>query len=75
MTRNFVQQTIETGTAVMHGKSSKLAAAALMGLLYAQGLLGIAAVTLVMLKDRPEPGKVVLSASAQPATSVQSLVR
>ncbi len=59
----------------MHGKSSKLAAAALMGLLYAQGLLGIAAVTLVVLKDRQEPAPVVMSASAQSATSVQSLVR
>ncbi|MBL8576430.1 MAG: hypothetical protein JNK47_04330 [Mesorhizobium sp.] len=49
----------------MHGKSSKLAAAALMGLLYAQGLLGVAAVTFVVLKDRPEPTPVVMAASAQ----------
>ncbi len=49
----------------MHGKSSKLAAAALMGLLYAQALLGVAAVTFVVLKDRPAPTQVVMAASAQ----------
>ncbi|MEP9387635.1 hypothetical protein [Mesorhizobium sp. KR9-304] len=36
----------------MNGKTSKLAATILSGLLYTQGLLGVAGVTLVVLKDR-----------------------
>ncbi|MBX3584831.1 MAG: hypothetical protein KF810_23390 [Rhizobiaceae bacterium] len=48
----------------MHGKSSKFAAAVLSALLYTQGLLGLAAVTLVVLKDRPQPAPVVMAASA-----------
>jgi heme A synthase len=36
----------------MNRKTSKLAATLLTGLLYTQGLLGVAGVTLVVLKDR-----------------------
>lgn len=36
----------------MNGKTSKLASTILSGLLYTQGLLGVAGVTLVVLKDR-----------------------
>lgn len=36
----------------MNGKTSKFASTILSALLYTQGLLGIAGVTLVVLKDR-----------------------
>lgn len=49
----------------MHGKTSKFASAALLALLYAQGFLGFAGITLVALKDRghSEPAVVVVAAS------------
>lgn len=52
----------------MHGKNAKLASAALSALLFTQGLLGFAAVTLVVAKERlrAEPA-IVTAAVAAPA--------
>jgi hypothetical protein len=47
----------------MHGKTSKFASTILSALLFTQGLLGIAGVTLVVLKDRT-PSHHVLVADA-----------
>lgn len=52
----------------MHGKNSKVAAAALSALLYGQGLLGLAGVTFVVMKDRMQaeratPAAIVVAAS------------
>jgi hypothetical protein len=53
----------------MHGKTSKFASTILSALLYTQGLLGIAGVTLVVVKDRVQMNAVlamdVASADAQ----------
>ena len=44
----------------MNGKTSKFASTILSALLYTQGLLGIAGVTLVVLKDRTDPAATVI---------------
>jgi hypothetical protein len=53
----------------MHGKNSKFAIAALSALLYAQGLLIVAGVAFVVIKDRSnaDQGKPTLVASAAPS--------
>ena len=55
----------------MHGKNSKFAMVALSALLYAQGLLGVAAVTMVVMKDRihaePPAQAIVVSAASSDA--------
>ena len=43
----------------MHGKSSKFASTVLAALLYAQGLLCLAGVTLVLVKDRIQVDTVI----------------
>jgi hypothetical protein len=43
----------------MHGKTSKFASTMLSALLYTQGLLGIAGVTLVLVKDRIQVDTVI----------------
>ena len=48
----------------MHGKTSKLATTVLSALLYMQGLLGIAGVTLAVLKDRVHSDPVVVVSTA-----------
>jgi hypothetical protein len=58
----------------MHGKNSKFAMAALSALLYAQGLLGVAAVTMVVMKDRTpaEPtAQAILLSAASPDAQVR----
>jgi hypothetical protein len=55
----------------MNGKSSKYASAVLTALLYTQGLLGIAGVTLVVVKDRIQVDSVI----AMNATSPEAAVR
>lgn len=62
----FTPNHTESGTTAMHGKTSKFASTMLSALLYTQGLLGIAGVTLVVLKDRThsDPAYVVGSVSA-----------
>jgi hypothetical protein len=55
----------------MNGKSSKYASAVLTALLYTQGLLGIAGVTLVVVKDRIQVDSVI----AMNATSPDATVR
>ncbi|HEY6630877.1 MAG TPA: hypothetical protein VIZ90_05460 [Rhizobiaceae bacterium] len=52
----------------MHGKSSKFASTVLSALLYAQGLLGLAGVTLVLIKDRIQVDTVIaMNAASQDA--------
>lgn len=46
------------------GKNQKVAATVLTALLYAQGALCLAAVTLVVLKDRSQPEPTVVVASS-----------
>jgi hypothetical protein len=64
----FISKQPIQGTA-MHGKTSKFASTILSALLYTQGLLGIAGVTLVVVKDRVQVDAVlamnVASADAQ----------
>ncbi len=50
----------------MNGKTSKSASIILSALLYTQGLLGIAGVTLVVLKDRIHSDPVVVASTASP---------
>jgi hypothetical protein len=45
-------ETTNPGTTVMNGKASKFASTILSALLFAQGMLGVAGVTLVLVKDR-----------------------
>lgn len=52
----------------MHGKSSKYASTVLSALLYAQGLFGLAGVTLVVVKDRIQVDSVIaMNAASQDA--------
>jgi hypothetical protein len=52
----------------MHGKSTKFASTILSALLYTQGLLGIAGVTLVAVKDRIQVDAVLaMDAASQDA--------
>jgi hypothetical protein len=55
----------------MHGKTPKFASTALTALLYAQGLLGVAGVTLVLVKDRIQVDTVI----AMNAASVDAQLR
>lgn len=48
----------------MNGKNQKFAATVLAALLYAQGALCLAAVTLVVVKDRGQPQPTVVVASS-----------
>jgi hypothetical protein len=50
----------------MHGKTSKFASTVLSVLLYTQGLLGIAGVTLVMVKERVQVDAVLAMNAASP---------
>jgi hypothetical protein len=55
----------------MNGKSSKFASTALSALLYAQGLLGLTAVTLVVVKDRVQVDAVLAMNTASPNAEVR----
>ena len=48
----------------MNGKTSKFASTILSALLYTQGLLGVAGVTLVLLKDRMHSDPVIVANAA-----------
>jgi hypothetical protein len=50
----------------VNGKSSKYASAVLTALLYTQGLLGIAGVTLVVVKERVQVDAVLAMNAASP---------
>ncbi len=50
----------------MHGKTSKFASTVLSVLLYTQGLLGIAGVTLVVVKERVQVDAVLAMNAASP---------
>lgn len=61
-------ETTEYGSTAMHGKSSKYASTVLSALLYAQGLFGLAGVTLVVVKDRIQVDSVIaMNAASQDA--------
>jgi hypothetical protein len=55
----------------MHGKSSKFASTMLSALLYTQGLLGLAGVTLVVVKDRIQVDSVIAMNAASPNAEVR----
>jgi hypothetical protein len=55
----------------MHGKTSKFASTILTVLLYTQGLLGIAGVTLVVVKDRVQVDAVLAMNAASPNAEVR----
>jgi hypothetical protein len=55
----------------MNGKSSKFASTVLSALLYAQGLLGLTAVTLVVVKDRIQVDTVLAMNAASPDAEVR----
>jgi hypothetical protein len=64
----IVHDTTEYGITAMHGKSSKYASTVLSALLYAQGLFGLAGVTLVVVKDRIQVDSVIaMNAASQDA--------
>ena len=55
----------------MHGKNTKFASTVLSALLYAQGLLGLAAVTLVVVKDRVQVDTVIAMNTASQDAEVR----
>lgn len=55
----------------MNGKSSKYASTVLSALLYAQGLLGLAGVTLVVVKDRIQVDSVIAMNTASQDADVR----
>ena len=64
----IVPKTTEYGTTAMHGKNTKFASTVLSALLYTQGLLGLAGVTLVVVKDRIQVDTVIaMNAASQDA--------
>jgi hypothetical protein len=63
--------TTEHGITAMHGKSSKFASTVLSALLYTQGLLGLAGITLVVVKDRIQVDAVLAMNDTSPNAEVR----
>ena len=55
----------------MHGKSSKFASTVLSALLYTQGLLGLAGITLVVVKERIQVDAVLAMNDTSPNAEVR----